>query len=103
MIQSLQKKRFPSQKKKILRWILLLALIVLIRSGIAHNFQLNTSIQIQSGDTAQRFFSSLGFIDRTRVKRYLRGHDDMIKNIQVGYYIFSGTYSPKTFVETIAK
>ena len=47
------------------------------------------------------FLAPLSSVDRLKVKRYLHQHPDILQPLQLGSYIFSGNYSPETFVATI--
>jgi len=65
------------------------------------SFELNQTIELKDGESAQTFFDSLSWTDKMQVKMYIKNHNTDFSTIDAGNYEFSGTYTPATFVETI--
>lgn len=63
---------------------------------------LDGTIVIKQGDTFSLFTHTLSVREKIRLKVYLFSAWDVdLKTIQVGTYVFSGNYSPRTFIEHV--
>ncbi len=93
------------KKLKIWRWFLLILLLVIVYQAFSNNFSLQKTITIKEGDTFQNLIEDLSWKNKMQIKFYLYRQGDKIdfSKLQMGSYIFSGNYSPVTFVETILK
>jgi len=67
----------------------------------ANNFSYQKTITIKEGDTFQTFLQDLTWKTKIQTKLYVKRNDIDFSKLQMGSYIFSGSYSPKTFIETI--
>lgn len=91
-----------TKKPKIWRWILILLVIFIgYFFFFGKNFSYQKTITIKEWDTFQNFLSDFSWKQKTQIKRYVRHNDVDLSKLQMGSYMFSGTYTPKTFVETI--
>lgn len=67
----------------------------------ANTFSYQKTITIKEGDTFQTFLQDLTWKTKIQTKLYVKRNDVDFSKLQMGSYVFSGSYSPKTFVETI--
>lgn len=93
-----------NKQPKIWKWILLVLLIIVGWSFMgANHFTYTKTITIQEWNTVQKLFQDLSWKHTMQVKRYIRRHNVDFSKLQMGSYIFSGTYTPATFVTWIQK
>ena len=62
---------------------------------------MNETIEVKAGQSSQVIIDSLAWNQKFQVKWYIRNHDTKLANVQAGNYIFSGSYTPASFVATI--
>jgi len=67
----------------------------------ANNFSYQKTITIKEWDTFQTFLTDFSWKQKTQIKWHVKRNDIDFSKLQMGSYIFSWLYSPKTFVETI--
>ncbi len=80
----------------------MLGLIILLGwFSLRPSFELNQTIELKTGESAQVFFESLDWNHKMQVKMYIKNHNTDFSTIDAGNYIFSGTYTPASFVKTI--
>lgn len=89
------------KNKKIWRWIVVALVIFGGWFTLRPSFELNQTIELKAGESAQVFFQSLDWNHRIQVKMYVKNHNTDFSTIDAGNYIFSGSYTPASFVETI--
>ena len=65
------------------------------------SFNLDETVELKAGDSAQVILNTLGWKNKTQVKLYIRNHNIDLSKVQDGNYVFSGTYTPESFVEAI--
>jgi len=93
---------YQTKKPKIWRWILLGLLIIIVRIVfIGGNFSYNKTITIKQGDTFQTLLKDFSWKQKIRIKWYVRHHDIDFSNLTMGSYVFSGEYSPASFVQFV--
>ena len=63
---------------------------------------MNEAIEVKAGQSSQVIIDSLAWNQKFQVKWYIRNHDTKLANVQAWNYIFSGSYTPASFVATIA-
>lgn len=91
-----------NKKPKIGRWILLALLIFLgYRMLFANNFSYQKTVNIKEKDTFQTFLSDFSWKHKMQIKRYVKRNNVDFSKLQMGSYLFSGSYSPKTFISNI--
>lgn len=67
----------------------------------ANNFSYQKTITIKEGNTFQTFLQDLPWKTKIQTKLYVKRNDIDFSKLQMGSYMFSGSYSPKTFVDVI--
>lgn len=93
---------YKKKKPKIGRWILLVLIIFFwYKFLFPSNFTLKKTFTIKEGDTFQTFLSDFSSRQRLAIKRYVKRNDVDFSKLQMGSYIFSWEYSPKSFVQII--
>jgi UPF0755 protein len=91
-----------TKKPKIWRRIALVLLLFLgYQILFSSKFSYQEIITIKEGDTFQSFLGDLSWKHRLQIKWYIKSNAVDFSKLQKGSYIFSGNYSPKTFVATI--
>lgn len=65
------------------------------------SFNVDQTVEIKAGQSAQVVFDTLSWNRKLQVKWYIRNNKTDLSKIEGGEYVFSGTYTPATFVETI--
>lgn len=91
------KKKHP----KIWRYIIILIIITLLLVSIGWTIQPTSTVIIKKWDTIESFFDSLTWVERTRLKLYIARAWVDTKKLQTWTYMFSGSYSPASFMATI--
>ena len=61
----------------------------------------NTTVQIEKGDTINKFFPEQGFLKRIMLKFRLRNHRESIPMLQEGNYLLSGKYTKAELMNLI--
>lgn len=90
------------RKPKILRWILLLLIIFLwYRLIFSNSFSYQKTITIKEWDTFQTFLTDFSWKQKTHIKRYIRHNDVDFSKLPMWSYMFSWSYTPKTFVNVV--
>lgn len=86
-------------------WIIVLILVAigfwLLYSSVFGKFAVTTEVTVKAWDTFRVFYSGLSDIQVTRIKRYIKQNNIDMSRLEVGNYVFSGQYSPATFVATV--
>lgn len=90
-----------NKRPKIWRRILLLIVIAAGYRSLSNKFSYQETITIKQGDTFQKLVDWLEWKNKVQVKLYVKYNDIDLSNIQMGSYIFSWNYTPKTFVDII--
>lgn len=67
----------------------------------SNKFSYQKTITIKEGDTFQTFLTDFSWKQKMQIKRYVRNNDVDFSKLPMGSYIFSWSYSPKTFITTI--
>lgn len=67
----------------------------------SHDFEFNEKIIIEKWDTIQKITDKLDTFDNLNMRWYLKNNTSDIKSLQLWSYIFSGTYTPKTLLQSI--
>ncbi len=82
--------------------IIIFCLIYFITSLFwTHDFEFNEKIIIEKWDTIQKITDKLDTFDNLNMRWYLKNNTSDIKSLQLWSYIFSGTYTPKTLLQSI--
>lgn len=63
----------------------------------------SSSVYVKKWDTVQVFFNDLSMMQRIRTKLYITRKSIDTKKIQTGTYVFSWSYTPWEYVQTIIK
>ena len=84
-------------------WLVLffLGIVISIRVLTAVSFGFNETIVIEQWDTIKKFTDKLPFLSSLKVRWYIKNNLDHAKSLQLWSYIFSGSYTPNTFVDII--
>ena len=96
-----------SQKKtRFLKpgWIILfLVLIAVIGKKLLFptSLSLDENVTFESGDTMSVVYDKLSSSERRSVRWYLFRNKGELNTIQLGNYVFSGSYTPASLIETI--
>lgn len=96
------------KKRRTLKpwWIIVAVLVcvfVLKTLFSAGTFDLNTKVSIQKWDVIQKVYQDLPYFSQLKLRRYLSQHSDEIEPLELWDYVFSGSYTPATFIEHINK
>jgi len=81
-----------------------LVLILVILAGwklLNPSFDVNQTVEIKTGQSAQIIFDTLSWAHKMEVKWYIKNHNTDLSNIKWGDYVFSWEYTPATFVQSI--
>lgn len=85
-------------------WIILI-LILLYFVGksilLPTSFLINKKIEFQTGDTIAKIYNNVNSHTERSLRWYLFNHKDALKTIQLGTYLFSGSYTPQTLITRI--
>lgn len=65
------------------------------------SFELNETIELKNGESTQAFFNVLSLTHKIQVKRFIKNQNIDFSTIDAGNYVFSGRYTPASFVQTI--
>lgn len=87
-------------------WIILFFLIAffVLKSFFSlWNFDLNAKVSIQKWDVIQKIYQDLPYFTQLKLRRYLSQHSDEIEPLELWDYVFSGSYTPVTFIEHLNK
>lgn len=102
--QSTSMKYHNTDKKtfKIGRYVIwAIILIILYKFFFPTTITPPKNIVLQKWQTVQQFFAPLSVAERTRMKIYMATHSVDTKNVQAGTYIFSWSYTPSDYINTI--
>lgn len=91
-----------SHKRKYGRYIvILLIIIVILKFAFWGNISPPDSVFLKKWDTIQSFYDPLSSFDRMRTKWYVMRSWVNTKKIQTWTYLFSGSYTPASYITTI--
>lgn len=91
-----------THKRKWGRYIIALIVIILVvKIGMWNSITPPSSVFLKQWDTIQSFYEPLWTIERLRTKWYVMRSGVNTKKIQTWTYVFSGSYTPATYINTI--
>lgn len=83
-------------------WIFVFLVILFLWFRLAlGSFSVHETITIEKGDTISTALKPLSSLEKLRVKWHLFQDPDSLWIIQLGSYVFSGDYTPSSFIEVI--
>jgi len=88
-------------KTKIWKRIVLGFIIGAVWATFSSSFTFDKTIELKSGQSAQTFFNELSWNHKFQVKWYIKTHKTDLSSIEWGEYVFSGSYTPASFVAAI--
>ena|SRR3989338_967537 len=75
---------------------IVLGYLLLFRSSGLHQ-----EVVVHQGDSFAVFYQPLSSLQRLQLKRYIARHTVDTKQLAIGTYIFSGDYTPGSYIQTI--
>lgn len=89
--------------KKIWRWFVLLIVLGIVWYSLLFSWKIQPAetVVVAKWNTIQKFFNTLSWKERMRMKIYLAINNVDTSKVEVGTYTFSWSYSPENFVKTI--
>lgn len=90
------------KKPKIGRWIVVLLWLVVVGYFLLfRSFALHQEVVVHQGDSFAVFYQPLSSLQRLQLKRHISRHSVDTTQIGIGTYVFSGSYMPSSYIQTI--
>ncbi len=72
-------------------WIIAYIVIarIIFSSLFGGKVEIEQTIRLEEGDTISKIYDQIGWIDRIKMKRFFRKHEEDVASIQPGAYAFS--------------
>lgn len=73
----------------------------MLKALVSSWFEFNQSVSIEKWDTIEKMTTELSTLANRRVRWYLKNNREVLESLQLWSYVFSGDYTPSSFVEAI--